>query len=257
MSVNRRDFIGFLAAGTAAGALEPGPFSAELAAVSEKEPEGKVGAGAKPAIDALVFDAYGTLFDVNSVAATGEEQFPGKGQELSQLWRTKQLEYTWLRSLMGKHVDFWRITQDALTFACKRMNLDCSPVQRERLMQSYNRLNAFPDVRPALEGLAPLPLAILSNGSPNMLQAAVTHSGIGELLKHIISIEEAGIYKPDPRVYQLALNRFKVKERRQVGFVSSNCWDAIGAKSFGFTVFWINRSNLPVDELGSTPDRTL
>jgi 2-haloacid dehalogenase len=176
---------------------------------------------------------------------------------LSQIWRTKQLDYTWLRSLMAKHVDFWKVTQDALDFACKQLNLECTPAQRDQLMQSYNHLAAFPDVRPALQGLAPTPLAILSNGSPAMLQAAAKSSGIESLLKHLISVEEAGIFKPSPKVYQLAVDKFKLKDPRNIGFVSSNCWDAIGAKSFGFTVFWINRGNAPVDELDAKPDRIL
>jgi 2-haloacid dehalogenase len=274
MSLDRRDFIGLLAAGTAATALTAKTLSAEPLVGSgtersiernpERNPEvnpehnqGESGSESLPPIKAMVFDAYGTLFDVYSVATLGEQLFPSKGKELSQLWRTKQIDYTWLRSLMSKYVDFSKVTQDGLDFACKQLNLECTPAQRDKLMEAYNHLTAFPDVRPALEGLAPLPLAILSNGSPAMLQAAVKSSGIESLLKHVISVDEAGIFKPSPKVYQLAVDKFKLQDRRNIGFVSSNCWDAIGAKSFGFTTFWVNRSGAPVDVLGAKPDRIL
>lgn len=253
MSFDRRDFLGFLAAGTTVSALAPEKLSIGLLADYQAGPE----ATSLPAIKALAFDAYGTLFDVYSVATLGDQLFPGKGKELSQIWRLKQIDYTWLRSLMGKYQDFWKVTQDALDFACKQLKLECTPAQRDQLMEAYNHLTAFSDVRPALEGLAPLPKAILSNGSPAMLQAAVRSSGIESLLKYVISVDEAGIFKPSPKVYQLAVDKFKIHDPRNIGFVSSNCWDALGAKSFGFTVFWINRNNAPVDELGVKPDRIL
>jgi 2-haloacid dehalogenase len=258
MSLDRRNFLRVVATGTAVTAFAPQGFSEALLAGPATEPS-QVDPGGKSfsGIKALVFDSYGTLFDVYSVAALAEQLFPGKGKELSQLWRTKQIDYTWLRSLMDKHADFWQVTQDGLDYSCKALNLECTPAQRDQLMQTYNHLTAFPDVRPALEGLAPLPLAILSNGTPKMLQAVAKNSGIDSLLKYIISIENAGIFKPSPRVYQLAVDKFKIKERRDIGFVSSNCWDALGAKAFGFTVFWINRGNAPVDELGVKPDRIL
>lgn len=258
MSLDRRNFLGLLAAGAALNAIAPESISATAmnnpgANTLQEKPDSK----SLPAIKALVFDAYGTLFDVYSVASLGEQLFPGRGKDFSQLWRLKQIDYTWLRSLMGKHVDFWKVTQDALDFTCKQLNLECGQSQRDQLMQAYNHLTAFPDVRPALEGLAPVPLAILSNGSPTMLQAGARSSGIDSLLKYIISVEDAGIFKPSPKVYQLAIDKFKLKDRRNIGFVSSNCWDAIGAKSFGFTVFWINRGNAPVDVLDAPPDRIL
>jgi 2-haloacid dehalogenase len=258
MSLDRRNFLGLLAAGAAATTLTAQSFSEELlTAPATEHSQAESTSGSLPAIKAMVFDAYGTLFDVYSVAALGDQLFPGKGKELSQLWRLKQIDYTWLRSLMGKHEDFWKVTQDGLDFTCKQLNLECTTAQRDQLMQAYNHLTAFPDVRPALEGLAPLPRAILSNGSPAMLQAAAKSSGIEGLLKHIISVEDAGIFKPSPKVYQLAVDKFKIADRSNIGFVSSNCWDAIGAKSFGFTVFWINRGNAPVDILGAKPDRIL
>lgn len=258
MTWSRRAFLGYMAAGTAATTLASGRLPLEPWEDSnEMEHQAESGAGPLPALKALVFDAYGTLFDVYSVAELGEKLFPGKGKELSQLWRTKQLDYTWLRSLMGKHEDFRQVTQDALDFSCKQLKLECTSAQRDQLMEAYNHLNAFPDVRPALEGLAPLPLAILSNGSPAMLDAAVKSSGLQKLLTQVISVEDAGIFKPSPKVYQLAVDKLNIKERRSIGFVSSNCWDGIGAKSFGFTVFWINRGDAPVDVLGSQPDRIL
>lgn len=252
MSLDRRNFLGLIAAGTAVSALgQPlsgSPFAASPIEGSETQ------SGPLPSITSLAFDAYGTLFDVYSVATLGEQLFPGKGKELSQIWRTKQLDYTWLRSLMGNYQDFWKVTQDALDFACKQLNLSCTPAQHDQLMQAYNHLTPFPDVRPALEGLAPLPRAILSNGSPAMLQAAVKSSGIEPLLKYVISVDEAGIFKPSPKVYQLAVDKFKTKDPRSIGFVSSNCWDALGAKSYGFRVYWINRGGAPLDRLGLTPD---
>jgi 2-haloacid dehalogenase len=256
--IDRRNFLNLLAAGTAATALAPDGLSLELLKAPGAE-EGQTESGSKalPPIKAFAFDAYGTLFDVYSVANLGEQLFPGKGKELSQIWRTKQLDYTWLSSLMGKHQDFWQVTQDALDFSCQQLGLKCTSAQHDQLMDAYNHLNAFPDVRGALEGLAPLPLAILSNGSPSMLQAAVKSSSLEGLLKHVISVEDVKIFKPSPKVYQLAIDRFKVTDPRHIGFVSSNCWDAIGAKSFGLTVFWINRGNAPVDVLGAKPDRIL
>lgn len=254
---DRRDILGFLAAGTAVTAFASKGTSGSLPVSSTEVNQPEPGSKALPPIKALAFDAYGTLFDVYSVASLGEQLFPGKGKELSQIWRTKQLDYTWLRSLMGKHQDFWKVTQDALDFSCKQLSLECTPAQRNQLMDAYNHLTAFPDVRPALEGLVSVPLAVLSNGSPAMLQAAVKSSGVEKLFQHVISVEDAGTFKPSPKVYQLAVDRFKVKDRGNIGFVSSNCWDAIGAKAFGFTVFWINRGNAPVDILDATPDRVL
>ena len=208
-------------------------------------------------VSALVFDAYGTLFDVHSVASTAESLFPGKGQALSQLWRTKQLEYTWQRSLMQRHADFNRVTQDALAYACDALKLACHPAQEVQLVAAYRTLSPFADARTALSQLAgKKKLAILSNGAPDMLNAVVAHNNMSSLFDAVLSVEDVGVFKPDPRVYALAVTRLGVPAN-EIGFVSSNCWDAAGAKAFGFTVFWINRAGAPVDRLGVTPDAVL
>ena len=155
-------------------------------------------------VKALVFDAYGTLFDVHSVIALAEELFPGQGAALSQLWRQKQLEYTWLRSLMRRYEDFERITEAALKVASAALDLDCPPTRMNRLMVAYLHLAAYPEVREALDQLKGTPLAILSNGSPHMLNAVVKNAGLEGMFAHVISVNEVKIFKPSPKVYQLA-----------------------------------------------------
>ena len=208
---------------------------------------------AKKRIKALVFDAYGTLFDVHSVISACDRNFPGQGPALSQAWRAKQLEYTWLRSLMGRHKDFWRVTESALIFACKSLNLSCPPATCAQFMEAYLHLDPFPEVPQALRSLSSYRLAILSNGSPRMLRAAVESSGLKGVFSQVISVEAAKIYKPSPRVYQLACKKLRVA-KGAIGFVSSNCWDIMGAKNFGFWSCWVNRSGMPQDELGFAPD---
>lgn len=208
-----------------------------------------------PHIEAIVFDAYGTLFDVHSVVALCNRRFPGKGAEMSALWRSKQLEYTWLLSLMGRYEDFWRVTESALMFACRSLGLGCSAETRQELMESYLRLDVFPDVRPALHQFPQYRLAILSNGSPAMLAAVVENSGLKPLLTDVISVDEVKIYKPSPRAYSLASGHLRVPADA-IAFVSSNFWDIAGAKSFGFRTCWVNRGSLRQDELGVRPDIT-
>ena len=205
---------------------------------------------------ALVFDAYGTLFDVHSVIAVCERLWPGKGAALSQLWRAKQLEYTWQRSLMRRYLDFSRVTEAALGYACALLGVALSDAQRGELMQQYLHLDLYPDAMPALESLRGRKLAILSNGSPDMLDPLVANSGLGSMLDAVLSVDEVRIFKPDPRVYQLALERLRVP-MEAIGFVSSNCWDACGAKSFGFRAYWINRAGAPLDALDVTPDHII
>jgi len=202
-------------------------------------------------LDALVFDAYGTLFDVHSVMRRCETCWPGKGAALSAAWRAKQLEYTWQRSLMRAYRPFSEVTRDALEHSCQALGLALSPAQRDELMGEYLRLALFPDV--ALQGL-PGKKAILSNGSPDMLDPLVKQSGLR--FDAVLSVDELKIYKPAPEVYALAVERLGVPARR-IGFVSSNCWDALGANAFGFNVFWINRNGAPVDRLGVQPDAIL
>jgi 2-haloacid dehalogenase len=205
-------------------------------------------------LGAIVFDAYGTLFDVHSVVTACEQLFPGHGARLSQLWRAKQLEYTWLRNAMQRHVDFNVVTQDALRIACETLSLTYSHEVLNELNAAYRTLQPFAEARSALNDLGKnRRLAILSNGAPDMLNAVVQHAGFAPLFDAVLSVEEVGVFKPDPRVYQLAVDRLAVA-KHDVGFVSSNGWDAAGAKAFGFTVFWINRANAPIEALGVAPD---
>ncbi|HZA50152.1 MAG TPA: haloacid dehalogenase type II [Myxococcaceae bacterium] len=209
-------------------------------------------------IKALAFDAYGTLFDVHSVIALGEQLFPGQGTALSNTWRLKQLQYTWVRSLMGHYVDFWKVTEDGLVFAAKSLKLDLDSGKRKQLMEAYLSLATFPDVLPGLEQLAAAgyTLAILSNGAPPMLQAVAKSTGVDRFISEIISVDEIQIYKPSPRVYALAPKKLGTTTPA-TGFVSSNSWDVTGAASFGLTTFWINRGNQPADELGFAADQEI
>jgi len=204
-------------------------------------------------LDALVFDAYGTLFDVHSVQRRCEECWPGRGAALSVAWRAKQLEYTWQRSLMRAYRPFSEVTRDALAHACEALDLPLSSAQSDELLQEYRRLSLFSDVTATLRQLDGRK-AILSNGSPDMLEPLVRQSGLK--LDAVLSVDELKIFKPAPEVYALAVKRLGVEAGR-IGFVSSNCWDALGAKAFGFRVFWINRAGAPVDRLGVKPDAVL
>ncbi|MEE8506948.1 MAG: haloacid dehalogenase type II [Kiloniellales bacterium] len=208
-------------------------------------------------IGACVFDAYGTLFDVHSAVGHGGGALGDKAQPVSALWRQKQLEYTWLRSLMKAHVDFWRLTGDGLDYALAANGVD-DPALRDRLMDLYLSLDAYPDVKSALEQARAggMKTAILSNGSPKMLQAAVDSAGLGELLDDALSIEDVGIYKPDSRVYQLAVDRLGVAAGR-ICFVSTNGWDAHGAAHFGFKVAWLNRFGQQPENLPGEPSAVI
>ncbi len=204
---------------------------------------------------ALVFDAYGTLFDVHSVTRLADSLFPGRGPALSQAWRTKQLEYTWLRSLMGRYDDFSTVTADSLDWALESLGLAAAPEARASLIRAYRTLAMFPEVRGALERLGgQRTLAILSNGHPDMLDAVVDHNELRVFFgERVLSVHEAGVFKPDPRVYAIVTAQLGLPAEA-VGFVSSNGWDAAGAKSFGFRAFWVNRGAAPVERLGSPPD---
>jgi 2-haloacid dehalogenase len=204
-------------------------------------------------VEALVFDAYGTLFDVHSVSGLCDRLWPGAGRTLSQVWRTKQLEYTWQRSLAGRYASFEQVTVDALRYACELLNLECGSNQVRALMREYWNLSAFPGTAENLSALSNFKLAILSNGTPDMLAAAVAHNGMQAHFAAVLSVHRLQVFKPHPSVYQLAVDELGVAPER-IGFVSSNCWDACGAKSFGFRSFWINRAGAPVDRLGYPPD---
>jgi 2-haloacid dehalogenase len=203
-------------------------------------------------IRAYVFDAYGTLFDVHSVVEAGRAVAPDP-VALSAVWRQKQLEYTWLGSLMGRYQDFWAVTESALRFALRKLGLAASSSQVAALMESYLSLACFPEVRTTLERIQDRPVAILSNGSPRMLESAVRSSGLAPLIRHVLSVDAVKTYKPSPAVYALGPKALGLPPQR-VLFVSSNAWDAAGAKAFGYQVCWCNRTQAPAEELGLPPD---
>jgi 2-haloacid dehalogenase len=191
-------------------------------------------------IKAVVFDAYGTLFDVQSVAGVTDAAFPGHGETITQLWRLKQLEYTWLRGLMGRYEDFWSVTRASLDFTLRTLGLAASPELIARIAEAYDALALYPEALAALEGLAPVRLAIFSNGSPAMLRNLTRNAGIDRLLESVISVDEIGTYKPDPRGYRLVEQRLGLG-RDEILFVSSNGFDIAGAKAYGLTVARIER----------------
>ena len=203
-------------------------------------------------IRGFVFDAYGTLFDVHSVIETGRT-ITADPATLSATWRQKQLEYTWLRALMRRYEDFWAVTEAALRAAVRRLGLAATEAQLARLMEAYLALACFPDVKAALERLAPRPRAILSNGSPRMLQAAVASSGLAPYLAHVISVDAVKTYKPAPEVYALGPKTLGLPAGELL-FVSSNGWDVAGAKAFGYQVAWCNRTGAFEEELGVRAD---
>ena len=214
---------------------------------------------ATPLIDigACVFDAYGTLFDVAAAAARCSDVLGERAQPLAQLWRDKQLQYSWLRGLQGRHADFWKVTGDALDYALETLSIDDRAL-RDRLMALYLALDAFPEVPTVLARLkeAGIPTAILSNGSPRMLAAAVTAGRLDGLFAAVLSVEAVGVFKPHPKVYQLAVDHLGVAASRIV-FLSSNGWDAHAASAFGMRVVWCNRYAQRAERLPGAPDRTI
>lgn len=205
-------------------------------------------------IDACVFDAYGTLFDFNSAAARCRDVLGDRADELSAMWRNKQLAYTWLRGLMGRHADFWQVTGDALDFCLDTLGIRDAGLRR-RLMDCYLNIEAFPETVGVLKRLkaAGMKTAILSNGSPRMLDAAVANTGTADSFDALLSVEEVGVYKPHPSVYRLAVERLGVPAER-IAFQSSNAWDAVGAATFGMRVVWINRYSQRRERLTAEPD---
>jgi 2-haloacid dehalogenase len=208
-------------------------------------------------IRACVFDAYGTVLDFASAAASCRDVLGDRAAALTALWRDKQLQYAWLRSLQHLHADFWRVTGDALDFTLETLGI-ADPALRERLMSLYRTLACFPEVPETLRRLraAGLRTAILSNGTPAMLAAAVEGNGLGGLLDAVISVEEVGVYKTDPRVYQRALDRLGVRAE-EVSFQSSNAWDAYAASAFGMRVVWCNRYGQKPERLPGKPDHEI
>ena len=205
-------------------------------------------------IGACVFDAYGTLFDVNAAAAQCRDALGDKADELSALWRTRQLEYTWLRSLMQEYVEFWQVTGDGLDYALASLGIEDDTL-RQRLMDIYMRLDAYPEVKDVLTALKAggIKTAILSNGSPKMLASAVENAGIEDVLDLSFSVDSIGIYKPHPSVYQMAVDGLDVAPKR-ICFMSSNAWDAAGAANFGFRVVWVNRFGQPRERIPGDPE---
>ncbi|MBO9448754.1 haloacid dehalogenase type II [Tropicibacter sp. R16_0] len=215
------------------------------------------------AITTCVFDAYGTLFDVAAAARQAAAEpahaaLKDKWMEVANHWRLKQLQYTWLRAITDAHTDFWEVTQDGLDWALEVSGLDGDAALRQRLLDLYWELQAYPEVPQMLRALkdAGLQTAILSNGSPAMLDGAVQSAGVGDVLDDVLSVESVGIFKPDSRVYDLVGQRFGCA-RDEVLFVSSNGWDAAGASGYGFTTAWVNRAGEPMDRLPWTPAHVL
>jgi 2-haloacid dehalogenase len=206
-------------------------------------------------VQACVFDAYGTLFDFASAARGCRDVLGDAIEKLTLLWRDKQLQYTWLRAVQGRHADFWQVTGDALDFALETLAIEKSGL-RDRLMNFYLTLEPFPEVPEVLRQLktAGLRTAILSNGSPMMLDAAVRESGLSTLLDAVLSVESVGVYKPHPKVYQLAVDRLGIPAAA-IAFQSSNAWDAYAASAFGMQVVWCNRYGQRPERLPGKPDR--
>lgn len=203
---------------------------------------------------ACVFDAYGTLFDYASAALRCGEVLGPNREALNRLWREKQLQYTWLRTLQDKHADFWQVTGEALDYALRALGIEVAGL-KERLMEAYLTLDAFPEVPDVLRRLKSkgIRTAVLSNGSPQMLEAAIASAGISGLLDEVLSVEEVGAYKPHPSVYQLAVDRLGVR-REEISYQSANAWDAWAASAFGMHVVWCNRYSQPPENLPGRPD---
>ena len=210
---------------------------------------------------AVLFDAYGTLFDVYSVGLLAEQLFPGFGERLGLLWRDKQIDYTRLTSMSGPNGEhyqpFWDLTRAGLRFAALRLGLNLTPQAEEQLMNQYRHLSAFPENREVLGELKArnIPAGILSNGDPEMLGVAVKSAGFSGLLAHVISVHPIRKYKTDPAAYALGTQAFNLAAKN-ILFVSSNGWDAIGATWFGYTTLWVNRAGLPLEQLDTAPTRT-
>jgi 2-haloacid dehalogenase len=207
-------------------------------------------------IKAIIFDAYGTLFDVNSAAEKCKEKLGDKWEGFANYWRTTQLEYTWLRSLMRRHKDFWQITEDSLDKSMNFYNIDNS--MRSELLNLYKVLSPFTEVRDALNKLkqSNYKLAILSNGTPDLLNELVVSNQLKDIFDDIFSVEEAGIFKPDSKVYDLPINKYNI-EKNEVLFLSANTWDVSGAGNYGYNTVWVNRNNNIFDKLDFEPNKQI
>ena len=203
-------------------------------------------------IKVIIFDAYGTLFDVNSAAEKCKEKIGDKWESFANYWRTTQLEYTWLRSLMKRHKDFWQVTEDSLDKSLLAFKID--PNMRSELLNLYKILNTFPEVKEVLKNLKEkkYKISILSNGTPNLLDGLVKSNNLEKMFDDIFSIEEVGIYKPDEKVYDMPINKYKVA-KNEVAFLSANTWDVSGAGNFGLNAIWVNRNKNIFDKLDYIP----
>jgi 2-haloacid dehalogenase len=238
-TLNRRDCVNLAGAGAAAAAFSAAPG---IAAVS----------GAK--IKAIAFDGL-AVFDARPVAALAESVFPGRGEEMSALWRTRQFEYTWLRTVGRHYVDFWQVTEEALVFSCKSLKLEVTKADSNRLMQSYLELKAWPDALPVLKGLKAggLRMAFLSNFTAPMLDKAVNNSNLEGIFDDHLSTDRVRAFKPDPQAYRMAMSAFGLR-KEEIAFAAFGGWDAVGAKWFGYPTFWVNRAHVEAEELGAVPE---
>ena len=207
-------------------------------------------------IKAIIFDAYGTLFDVNSAAEKCKDKIGDKWEAFANYWRTTQLEYTWLRSLMKRHKDFWQVTEDSLDKSMKVFNIDNS--MRNELLDLYKILSPYPEVPEVLKSLKEknYKLSILSNGTPSLLNELVKSNNLENLFDDVFSIEEVGIYKPDSKVYDMPIKKYKIKNN-EVAFLSANTWDVSGGGNYGFNSIWVNRNNNIFDNLDFKPEHQI
>ena len=203
-------------------------------------------------VKAIIFDAYGTLFDVNSAAEKCKDKIGDKWEPFANFWRTTQLEYTWLRSLMGRHKDFWQVTEDSLDKSMKAFNIDSS--MKNELLNLYKILSPYKEVSETLKALKEkkFKLAILSNGTPSLLDELVKSNNLNNLFDDIFSIEEVGVYKPDSKVYDIPVKKYKIK-KDEIAFLSANTWDVSGGGNYGYQAIWVNRNNNIFDNLDYKP----
>jgi 2-haloacid dehalogenase len=235
--LNRRDFVNLVGAGAAALSVEPA-----IAMVSGLR------------IRAVAFDGL-AVFDIRPVAALAERIFPGRGEEMSTLWRTRQFEYTWLRTLGRQYADFWKVTEEALAFSCKSLKIELTNESSDRLMQTYLELKAWPDAPAVLKGLkaSGLRMAFLSNFTAAMLDQAAKNSGLQGIFEDHLSTDRVRAFKPEPEAYRMAISAFRLR-KEEIAFAAFGGWDAVGAKWFGYPTFWVNRTHAAPEELGATPD---
>ena len=205
-------------------------------------------------IKAIIFDAYGTLFDVNSAAEKCKEKIGDKWESFSNYWRTTQLEYTWLRSLMKRHKNFWEITEDSLDKSMKVFNIE--PIMKKELLDLYKVLSSYPEVKDTLNELKKkkYKLAILSNGTPSLLDQLVSNNNLDNIFDDIFSVEEARIFKPDSKVYDIPIKKYKI-QKQEITFLSANTWDVSGGGNFGYNSIWVNRNNGIFDNLDYSPNK--